>query len=200
MSTTTEKEILGSSNGKPWQIYTLTRTITHFVDIWVNELSGLSEEEITKIVRNNELGVEEVHDENGNIFEFWIKWQPTDNLSKSSPDARHYEVDRASGTIRFGDGQHGAIPPVGENNVKAGYRSGGGIAGDILREVALKLCQQVREENRGRWYSFYFWWCWGCSKFSKGNPGKLCFSSRTDNRGCCQVNKRYDLLSKDRRL
>jgi hypothetical protein len=189
---TREKEILGSSNGEPRQMYTLSRRFVPYVDIWVNELGDLSEEEIIKIIRKNELDVEEVHDENGNTIEFWVKWQATDNLSKSSGHVRQYELDSASGIVRFGDGQHGAIPPAGTDNIKASYKSGGGEAGNIPKEGALRLCQQVREENRGRWYSFYFWWCWGCYLFSRGNPDKLCFSNRTNNRGCCQVNKRYN--------
>jgi len=162
------------------------------VDIWVNESGALSEEEITNIVRNNEPEVDEVRDKYGNTIEFWVKWQATDNLSDSSGHDRQFELDPASGIVRFGDGQHGAIPPAGTDNIEARYRSGGGETGDIPKEIALSICQQVREENRGRWYSFYFWWCWGCNLFSKGDPGKLCFSSRIDNRGCGQVNKRYD--------
>ncbi len=189
---TTEKEILGSSSGEPRQTYTLSRRFVPYVDIWVNELGDLSEEEITNIVRNDKLDVEEIHNENGNTIEFWVKWQATGDLSKSFGHARQYELDPASGIVRFGDGQRGAIPPAGTDNIKAVYRSGGGKAGNIPKEVALKLCQQVREENRGRWYSFFFWWCWGCSLFSRGDPGKLCFSSRKDNRGCRQVNKRYN--------
>jgi len=66
----------------------------------------------------------------------------------------------------------------------------------IPREVAFKLCEQIREENRGKWYSFYRMWCWGCYRFSRGDPAKLCFSNHPDYRGCTQVNKRYDKVNK----
>ena len=62
----------------------------------------------------------------------------------------------------------------------------------IPREVTLKLCEEIREANRGKWYSFYWMWCWGCYKFTKGDANKMCFSNHPDNRGCAQVNKRYD--------
>ena len=62
----------------------------------------------------------------------------------------------------------------------------------IPKEVAHKLCQEIREKNRGRFYSFHGLWCWGCNKFSKGDPAKLCYSNRPDNRGCSQVNRLYD--------
>jgi len=65
---------------------------------------------------------------------------------------------------------------------------------NIPKDVALQLCEKIREDNRGRWYSFYGVWCWGCYNFTKGDPDKLCFSGRPDNRGCSQVNKRYDRL------
>jgi len=62
----------------------------------------------------------------------------------------------------------------------------------ILPNIALELCEETRRENRGNWLSFNRLWCWGCATFSRGNPQKMCFSSSPDNRGCTQVNRRYD--------
>jgi hypothetical protein len=62
----------------------------------------------------------------------------------------------------------------------------------IPAEIALKLCQEIRKKNRGKWYSFYGVWCNMWVKFSKGDVAKLCFSSRADNRGYGQVNGRWD--------
>jgi hypothetical protein len=64
----------------------------------------------------------------------------------------------------------------------------------IPKDVALKLCEEIRKENHGRWYSFYGIWCGMCNKVSKGDAAKLCFSGRSDNRGCSQVSKRYDRI------
>ncbi|MFC1900413.1 hypothetical protein ACFLYN_02355 [Chloroflexota bacterium] len=63
---------------------------------------------------------------------------------------------------------------------------------DIPADVALGMCREIRDENRGRWYSFYGMWCWGCYTFSGRNPEKMCFSNSPGNRGCSQVNKKYD--------
>ena len=63
----------------------------------------------------------------------------------------------------------------------------------IPKEVALKLCAEIREENRGKWYTFAGFQCRGCLKFSKGDPAKMCVSSRDDYRGCNLVNKRCDV-------
>ena len=64
----------------------------------------------------------------------------------------------------------------------------------IPRETALRLCQEIRQDNRGKWYTFNGLWCWGCSTFSRGNPDKLCFASKADCRGCGQFNARFDTL------
>jgi hypothetical protein len=61
----------------------------------------------------------------------------------------------------------------------------------IPEQVALRLCQEIRAQHRGKWYSFNAWWCWGCSTFTKGDPTKMCFYTPPDFRGCAQVNQRW---------
>jgi len=63
----------------------------------------------------------------------------------------------------------------------------------ISQDVALKLCTEISAANRGKWYTFNGLWCWGCVKFS-GEIAKRCFANQPDNRGCAQVNARYDRL------
>ena len=53
---------------------------------------------------------------------------------------------------------------------------------------AAKLCLEIRKEKGVRLFSQ----CWGCMRFSKGNPEKMCYNSNPDNRGCGLVNKRFD--------
>jgi hypothetical protein len=59
-------------------------------------------------------------------------------------------------------------------------------------EVATQLCRQIQAENRGKWFSWKAWWCWGCRTFTGGNSKKMCFYSPPDHRGCAQVNRRYE--------
>jgi hypothetical protein len=66
----------------------------------------------------------------------------------------------------------------------------------IPREVALQLCAEIHEENRGKWYRFAHLQCWGCMSFAKGNPDKMCLSSQEGYRGCNLINKRYVQWSK----
>ena len=57
----------------------------------------------------------------------------------------------------------------------------------IPRGVAFQLCEEIRKEKGVKLFSQ----CWGCVKFSKNDPEKMCFNA-TDNRGCKWVNERYD--------
>ncbi len=61
---------------------------------------------------------------------------------------------------------------------------------DIPHEVALKLCDEIRAENKRKWFSIGRLQCWGCYKFTKGDAEKMCLSSKG---GCSFVNKRYEL-------
>jgi len=61
----------------------------------------------------------------------------------------------------------------------------------IPRETALRLCAQIREESRGKWYRFAHLQCWGCMAYTKGDPDKICLRSPEGYGGCNLVNKRY---------
>ena len=67
---------------------------------------------------------------------------------------------------------------------------------EIPGEVAFQLCAEIRQEKRGRWYTFAGLQCWGCSRFSKGDPEKMCVSNRPGYRGCNLVNARYERQSR----
>jgi hypothetical protein len=58
----------------------------------------------------------------------------------------------------------------------------------IPKDMAFQLCEEIRKEKAGK----RFTQCWGCVKFSKGDPAKMCLSSRPDYRGCKLVNECYD--------
>ncbi len=62
----------------------------------------------------------------------------------------------------------------------------------IPRETALRLCADIWQMNRRKWYTSAGMMCRGCMTFSKGDPAKRCFANSPDNRGCYQVNARYD--------
>jgi len=66
----------------------------------------------------------------------------------------------------------------------------------IPDEMAGKLCDEVHDDNRGKWYTLGGLRCWGCWKFSKGDAGKRRYASKVGNRGCSQMNERWDSLVK----
>ncbi len=136
-------EILGSSDGEAEQVFTLTKVPVTSEEIWVNEFSALPEDEIKDIMDKGEFEVEEVQDDKGNMTEFWIRWTAVDDLLSSTKDDRHYEIDRISGTINFGDGTHGAIPPIGTDNIKANYWFGGGKSGNVDSSTITSLKTSV---------------------------------------------------------
>jgi hypothetical protein len=42
----------------------------------------------------------------------------------------------------------------------------------VPQAEAEQICRNFRE--RRRWYNLALWQCWGCVKFSHGDPHKMC--------------------------
>ncbi len=61
----------------------------------------------------------------------------------------------------------------------------------ISEETALQLCAEIRREHGGKWYSLAGLQCWGCLKYSGGDPAKMCGYDGAAFRGCNQVVARY---------
>jgi hypothetical protein len=59
------------------------------------------------------------------------------------------------------------------------------MEGRVPEGVALEICERVRSR-------IPFSQCWGCVKFSKGDPRKMCFYKPPMNRECQRVNKAFD--------
>jgi hypothetical protein len=64
----------------------------------------------------------------------------------------------------------------------------------IPEDIALQICEEIRENNRKKILSLAKGQCWGCVKYSnkKGDIKKRCIFSDDYNRGCQLVNKIYD--------
>ncbi len=101
-------------------------------EIWVNEVNNLNSEEMKELYQKMPEGIEVEKDYAGDIIEFWVRWNSTDNLIDSSPKGRHYVIDRPSGKIQFGDGKNGKKPvQSGIHGVKVKYSVGGGKKGNV---------------------------------------------------------------------
>jgi hypothetical protein len=129
---TVKEELLGSSDGTAGQSFILSKTPIITEGIWVNEIGTITEEERSNIIEKAEFEVRETKEEEGKVTEFLVKWKPVEDFLASSKDDRHYELDRVSGEVKFGDGIYGKIPPIGRDNITVDYRSGGGSKGNVI--------------------------------------------------------------------
>jgi len=64
----------------------------------------------------------------------------------------------------------------------------------IPEEVALQICEEVRERNKKKKLSLAKGQCWGCMKYSqkKNDIRHRCIFGEENNRGCHLVNKIFD--------
>lgn len=99
-------------------------------EVWVDERSGLSlaqarglEEECPQRVR--------LEWEDSVLRRCWVRWERVKDLDVCTAESRSYELDPYEGTVRFGDGCRGKVPPSGERNIRVSYTSGGGRRGNV---------------------------------------------------------------------
>jgi hypothetical protein len=130
-SETIRDEILGSSTGIAAQQYTLTKFPVVEEEVWVDELATLTESERKTFVEMRPEDVRTAKDDAGNITRFYIRWTAADDLAEAGATDRVYSIDRTFGQVRFGDGVHGMVPPIGKDNIIATYQAGGGSRGNV---------------------------------------------------------------------
>lgn len=124
---TIKDELLGSSNGEKNQGYNFIKSPVISPEIWVQRGEIVSEDEKEQPAEKDIL---EIKDEKGNI---WVRWKVVEDFMASDPRSRHCVVDSSMGRVDFGDGKNGMIPPIGKDNIKANYKSGGGVVGNVMR-------------------------------------------------------------------
>jgi hypothetical protein len=132
-----ENEILGSSNGRPNQVFhALHRPIIGKLALEVRETR---EVRVAKDEPPAILPLKEWPYAAGTAAtsasapgEIWVTWVEVEDFSASGSSSPHYVVDRRTGSIRFGDGRNGRIPPPGANNIRLReYHTGGGVRGNL---------------------------------------------------------------------
>ncbi len=127
-------EIAGSGQGIADQEFTLQHPMVIDQEVWIRE-PLLSEEEREEIRAEQGRGaVVEKRNQKGELMENRVLWTEVEDFDSSDASSRHYEVDKREGTIRFGDGVHGMVPPVGKDNVIVTYRYGGGKKGNVPKD------------------------------------------------------------------
>ncbi|MCZ7356855.1 MAG: putative baseplate assembly protein [Candidatus Methanoperedens sp.] len=137
---TVRDEKIGGSNGQKNQVIKFSHSpVLSGQRVCVNELS-LTQEERKLIIseeKNDKAAVKDLKDDAGNITGYRVRWHEVSHFFSSGPHSRHYIIDRINGTITFGDGVRGMIPPAGKNNIVCSYRYGGGNDGNNARAYSI---------------------------------------------------------------
>jgi len=66
----------------------------------------------------------------------------------------------------------------------------------IPKDIALQLCEEIQKENARKKFGSGKMMCWGGIKATKDNVEGRCVFANEQNRGCYQVNARYDKIYK----
>jgi hypothetical protein len=138
---TLPREILGSSNGDPNQTYVTTQSPVLLglrLEVQENTIPT-PEEHATLEATVGAEAVTIVRDDTGQTTAVWVRWQAVPDFYGSSARDRHYTIDYLTGTIRFGDGQSGRVPPPGRNNIRLYYQTGGGDREEFLPQTVNQL-------------------------------------------------------------
>ena len=124
---TVRDEVVGGSDGRPDQSFQLRNLPAVVRD--EAEVVKRADGRVVK-VRSVRLEVDEGQ---GRGFEVW---EEVDDFYHSTEADPHFTLNRNSGQVRFGNGEHGRIPQVhptdpNRNIVAREYRFGGGKAGNV---------------------------------------------------------------------
>jgi predicted phage baseplate assembly protein len=134
-------EILGGSNGTPNQTFQVTNTPVVALPslLTVTNSGGM-----TVTVTDVRLEIDE-----GQGF---IVWQEVDDFYSSGPNDAVFTLDRDSGVVTMGSGDHGRIPVINQNNptgnvVARTYRAGGGSQGNVGVNTITQILTTVQSIN-----------------------------------------------------
>jgi hypothetical protein len=109
------RELLGSSAGAPNLTVSLARPPVLQGTLELRVLEPLGREERAALRQANPTSVLNDPSLPGD----WVLWEQVIDPGDEDATARVYSLNEATGLIQFGDGQHGAIPPIGTNSIVA---------------------------------------------------------------------------------
>ena len=112
-------EVVGSSNGEKNQVHVLPRA---------------------PVLPDVEIEVREQDESIEAAAQTWLAWKRVPNLLSCGPTDRCYTLDPTSGTIVFGDGEHGMIPLAGQSNIRVThYHTHNGKNGNVGADSLIVL-------------------------------------------------------------
>jgi hypothetical protein len=108
-------EMLGASNGAPFQQVQLARPPVVQGTLQLRVREPLGELERASLLAD---GLDTVISD-GVLDGDWVLWKQVADPADWGRGDRKYALDAETGVIRFGDGLHGAIPPIGRDAIMA---------------------------------------------------------------------------------
>lgn len=127
---TIKDEILGSGDGDKNESYSFFKFPVISPEIWIRHEEIISEDEREAPAGED---IREIKDDTGKTIETWVRWKIVEDFADSGARSRHCTIDNSLGVVQFGDGEHGMIPPIGRDNIKATYKTGGGVLGNVMK-------------------------------------------------------------------
>lgn len=117
-------------------------------EVWVDETGQYTEHELAGLMERDPDRYELHRDSEGRIQRLWVRWTSVASLLGSGPDDRHYQLESASGQIRFGDGVRGRVPPDrGADKVRVTYQVTEGARGNVGAGEITQLSQALAYVN-----------------------------------------------------
>jgi predicted phage baseplate assembly protein len=138
---TISDEVLGGSDGTPNQTFT---TANNPVVVLPTSIRVTNSDGTNATITSLRLEVDE--------GEGFMVWQQVDDFFASGPNDPNFVLDRNTGVVTFGDGDHGRIPGVNlasptDNIVARSYRYGGGSQGNVTFQTITQLQTSVPAVN-----------------------------------------------------
>ncbi|OZG73977.1 hypothetical protein BTA51_09360 [Hahella sp. CCB-MM4] len=142
--TTEYNKVLGTSNKTANQQFQITPYLVYPEQKIEIRESTYPEPDQAKIIKLEE-GADAIRIvDNGGVQEIWVCWHAVPNLRLSTPKSRHYTIDYETGTIQFGNGVQGMIPPGLKNNIVAAeFRRGNNNADMPSANQLTKLLKNI---------------------------------------------------------
>jgi hypothetical protein len=116
-----DERTVGTSDGDKHQTFTLDKEILDHPEVWVTCTKAPAQKDVP------------VKTANESLWERWTEVRNNFRRSEITDDAtpvRHFTAELGTGTIRFGDGVRGSIPPE-RARISVVYRVTAGAAGNV---------------------------------------------------------------------
>ncbi len=116
-----DERVLGTSNGGKHQTFSLHTEILDYPEVWVTCAEAPAQKDVPVKTANESQ---------------WERWTEVRNnfrrseITDATTPVRHFTAELGTGTIRFGDGVRGSIPPNGQR-ISVVYRVTAGAAGNV---------------------------------------------------------------------